>query len=129
MYCFKCGEHIKDGSMTCSNCGATQPMVNNAPNISQPTPQRPMQRPTYHPKENELPQSYYTDSWLLLAVVLIIGLVRFALALSSGGNVYKPFITCLASLIFLPQIKVNSNSVAAIFAIKIIAAAAVIIFI
>lgn len=126
MYCFKCGEHIKDGSLTCSNCGATQPKVDNAPNISQPPPQRPVQQSSSN--ENQLPQSYYTDSWLLLAVVLIIGLVRFALALSSGGNVYKPFIICLASLIFLPQIKVNSNSVAAIFAIKIIAAAVVILF-
>ena len=115
IYCYKCGTLIAHDSAFCASCGAKQ-------NIQVPAVEEP--------KQEELPRSYYSDSRLLMAIVLIIGIIRLFVAFTNGGDTwYKGFMTCLAALIFSPQIKVETNNVVAIFAVKIIAAACVIMFI
>lgn len=65
MYCFKCGEHIKDGSRTCNNCGATQPTMQQPQFRQAPPPQNRQQAPA------ELPASYIAVSWLTFAAFLV----------------------------------------------------------
>ena len=121
MFCPNCKKALFDENH-CNICGWTkEPERKINPQPPQSVPQ---------PEEKKLPQSYYTDSWLLFTVVLLIGMIRLILALSSDSvYLYKAGINCLAALIFLPQIKVESNSIVTIFVVKILAAAAVMIFI
>ena len=121
MFCPNCKKALFDENH-CNICGWTKEPERKI------NPQPPQEIP--QPEEKQLPQSYYTDSWLLFTVVLLIGMLRLALAISTGGVfLYKAVINCLAAFIFLPQIKVDSESMVTIFIVKILAAAAVIIFI
>lgn len=103
MYCFKCGEHIKDGSLTCSNCGATQPKVDVTP--GRPVQQRPAQQ-----QQPPLPASYIAVSWAVFAIFIVWGLIRGINGLNCGNDVetYKGGITCLAAAVFIPQIRIKS---------------------
>ena len=122
-YCNRCGEVIKAGSSSCNYCGATQPKPQPR-YIQVPTPQPQTQQ------TDEMPQSYYTDSWILLVICLIVGLIRLFAGSNSGNesHIYKGIITCAAALIFIPGIKVMKNPTGTLL-VKILVAIGVIIFI
>ena len=124
MFCPKCNKPLFDDDK-CHFCGWTK----QQPVVAAPEPQET--------SKNTLPKSYdidslfyYIDSWLLFAVVFIVGLVRLYAYYSSGSElIYKGIINCFAAFVFIPQIKAGTNNIIAIFAIKILAAAAIILFI
>ena len=117
MFCPKCKSFLFDNDK-CHVCGWTKQQLV----VAAPEPQEA--------SKNTLPKSYYIDSWLLFAVVFIAGLVRlYAYYCSLPELIYKGIINCLAAFVFIPQIKVGTNNIIAIFAIKILAAAAIIVFI
>ena len=117
MFCPKCKNPLFDNDK-CHFCGWTK----QQPVVAAPEPQEA--------SKNTLPKSYYIDSWLLFAVVFIVGLVRSYAYYSSGSElIYKGIINCIAAFVFIPQIKVGTYNIIVIFAIKILAAAAIIVFI
>lgn len=117
MFCPKCKSFLFDNDK-CHVCGWTK----QQPVVTAPEPQQE--------SKNTLPKSYYFDSWLLFAVVFIVGLVRSYAFYSSGSElIYKGVINCLAAFVFIPQIKINSNSTVVIFVAKILAAFAIVAFV
>ena len=63
-------------------------------------------------KEDDLPQGYVTLSYLLMLVFILYGLRQLLFFINFGWNAaaYKGFIKCVASLVFLPKIKVGAES-------------------
>ena len=117
MFCPKCKNPLFDESH-CNFCGWTK---------EEPKPNEEKQPEN---EKKDFPKSYYRDSWLLFVLVLIAGLIRVYVAVTNGNDsLYKGIINCLAAFIFIPQIKVETNSVVVIFLVKIIAAAGLIIVI
>ena len=124
-YCVRCGEVIPNGSSSCNYCGASQPKSQPQPQYRQvPTPQAVSQ------STDEMPQSYYTDSWILLVICLIVGFIRMFAGSNSGNShqIYKGVITCAAAFVFIPGIKVMKNPTGTLL-IKILVAIGIIIFI
>lgn len=62
--------------------------------------------------EESLPQGYVTLSYLLMIICILYGLRQLMFFANFGWNAaaYKGLIKCLASLVFLPKIKVGAES-------------------
>ena len=119
MYCPKCRNPLYNENK-CNICGWTK--------VVEPAPEP--EAPTEVKQERQFPKSYYIDSYILFAFVLIIGLLRVYIYYKSGSPyLYKGIINCLAALVFLPQIKVDTNSTVLIFFVKVCVALLVILFI
>ena len=117
MYCPKCRNPLYNEDK-CNICGWTKEV--------EPAPEPPKEVK----EEKKLPKSYYIDSYILFAFVLIIGLLRLYIYYTSGSPyLYKGIVNCLAAFVFLPQIKVDTNSVVTIFFVKVCVALLVILFI
>ena len=118
MYCQKCGKPIPDNSTFCNVCGAPQGQM-------QPT------QPTTQQQAKKLPTYYYVDSWLLFGLCMAYGAIRFMIGVFTADeiSIYKGLIACGAACLFIPNITVGVKSPGGILAIKILAAAAVMIFI
>ena len=122
--CNSCGEIIPSGSSSCNYCGTAQPKIKPQPQYRQaPTRLKKTQ------ETDEMPQSYYTDSWVLLIICLIVGFIWLFSGSKSGiaHPIYKGIIACAASFVFLPGIKVMKNPTGTLL-VKSIFVIAIIIF-
>ena len=132
MYCNKCGESIKNNTQVCPYCGSSQHKSDNQPNQvdfsqfqSSGSPSIAVQ------KSDDMPSWYYTDSRLLLFVCLFVGIVKIMIGVSNDNSfgIYRGVVACASGLIFMPGVTVGVKHPAGILAIKIVVAAAVMIFI
>lgn len=132
MYCNKCNEPLKNNIQVCPYCGATQPKSDNQPvqvDFSQFQSQN--NQSVAVQSSNDMPTSYYVDSWLLFGLCMLYGIIRGLIGFSNGDDmsVYKGLIACGAACIFIPAIKVGINNPVVNLLVKILIAGAVVILI
>lgn len=120
MYCPKCRKPLFDENK-CRYCDWTKVEVQVEPT---------QQTETVGSEPPKMPKSYYIDSFLLIGLCLAYGIIRIAIGASNGfeKDLYKGIVACLASLIFIPNIKVVNNATVTLL-VKIAIAALIIIFI
>lgn len=90
MFCQNCGKQIPDGSTYCNECGAVQ--GTSAESAGPETP----------------PVAYTVTSWILFAIGLVLAVISFTHAGDSDRAVYKGIIKALASLVYIPAIKIKA---------------------
>ena len=133
MYCNKCGEPMKNNSQVCPYCGATQPKQEHKPVEVDFDQFRSSsnQAVTAKQSDDDMPKSYYVDSWLLFGLCLIYGIIRAYAGLSNGDarNTYKGIVAICAAFVFIPALQVGVKKPVAILLVKILIAGAVVILI
>lgn len=135
MYCNNCGKYMRDTERFCSKCGnqlsqssATKQCEYCFGEIEQsaavcPFCHRKQPNATYR-DEPAMTTGYITLSYISFIIFFVIGIIDLSTYIKNGWNymTYKSIIICMASFVFLPQVKVSSASPYVSYGIKFFAA-------
>lgn len=104
MLCPKCRKPLFEDEK-CSFCDWVK--------VEPPRPAQPqrVQQPVQQAKPTQpLSPTYIAMSWVMFSMLLVIGGIRCIAAMQAGEDTiaYKSIILCLASCLFIPQIRIKS---------------------